>query len=68
MEFFVPHLLYGLRNKCVGGRDVDGSLMIFTYPILGKLKLQSQIYILCVFVIHRYNKEESEILLHTKVK
>ena len=62
MEFFVPYLLHGLRNKCVGERDVDDSLMALTYPILGKLKLQSQIYILCVFVIHRYNKEESEIL------
>lgn len=51
MEFGVSHLLHGLQNKCVGGRDVDGMLMIFTYPKLGKLKLQSQIYILCVYVI-----------------
>jgi hypothetical protein len=48
VEFCVPYLLPGLQNKHVDRTDVDGTLMIFTYPELGKLNPQSQIYKLCL--------------------
>ena len=57
-RIFCSHLLHGLQNECLGGRDVDFSLITFTYPKLEKFKLQSQIYILCAYMIHRYNKDK----------
>ena len=57
-RIFCSHLLHGIQNERVGGRDVDCSLIAFTYPKLGKFKRQSQIYILCAYVIRRYNKDK----------
>lgn len=57
-RIFCSHLLHGIQNECVGGRDVDCSLITFTYPKLGKFKRQSQIYILCAYVTCRYNKDK----------